>query len=233
MRNIVVFGASRGLGAALVEGVPEPGDAVWCISRTRPLALDIADGVTRRWIAHDLAVPSRTASAVGGLADTAIDVLIYNAGIWETGPFEAVSDQEIEAIVATNLTSLLLATRHLLGSLRKAKDARVILIGSTCGLENEGTTSVAYAATKFAVRGAGHALRELLRSDGIAVSVISPGSMATDTAYRLGPVAALAAHAGKRIPVSDVVEIVRLICRLSPASCVKELDLPALLDSDV
>ncbi len=232
MADVIVFGASRGLGAALAAGAPEPGETVWCISRSRPSVLDAADGVDRRWIAHDLADSHAFAKVTDQIGDRPISLLVYNAGIWESGGFSSANDTEIRAIVDVNLTSLLLAARHLDANLRKAGNARVVLIGSTCGLENEGTGSVAYAATKFAVRGVAHALRELLRPAGIAVTVISPGSMATDIDLSAGREAALAAHDGKRIPVADIVDIVRLLRRLSPASCVKELDIPALADTD-
>ena len=233
MADVIVFGASRGLGAAFAAGVPNAGETVWCVSRSRPAVLDATDGIDRRWIAHDLADSRAFAKVTDQIADRHVGLLIYNAGIWETSGFASASDDEIRAIVDVNLTSLLLAVRHLDANLRKAGNARIVLIGSTCGLENEGTTSVAYAATKFATRGAAHALRELYRPAGIAVTVISPGSMATDIDLTEGRDAALAAHDGKRIPVADLVDIVRLLRRLSPAACVKELDIPALADTDV
>ncbi|MGE0699431.1 MAG: SDR family NAD(P)-dependent oxidoreductase [Hyphomicrobiaceae bacterium] len=233
MADVVVFGASRGLGAALATAVPEPGERVWCIARSRPALLDRGDGIERRWIAHDLADPSAITTVATAIGDRPVGLLVYNAGIWESAGFADVADAEIRAIVDVNLTSLLLAVRHLAPNLRAATHAKVVLIGSTCGLENEGTTSVAYAATKFAVRGAAHALRELLRPDGIAVTVLSPGSMATDIALEAGADAALAAHGGKRIPVADIVAIVRMLRALSPAACVKEIDVPALADTDV
>ncbi|MDX2159581.1 MAG: SDR family oxidoreductase [Hyphomicrobiaceae bacterium] len=232
MGDIIVFGASRGLGAALAEGVPEPGEKVWCVSRTQPALLSNADGRERAWIAHDLADPTELAAALSPVACGRLDLLVYNAGIWERASLEKTDDKELRAIVDVNLTSLLISVRTLLPALRRGRDPRVVLIGSTCGLENEGTTSVAYAATKFAVRGAAHALREVLRSDGISATVISPGSMATDVALGEGTEAALVRHKGKRIPVSDLVETVRFLRRLSRAACVKEIDMPALADTD-
>lgn len=233
MSDIVIFGASRGLGAAFATGVGERHERVWCVSRTRPSALDIKDGADRRWIEHDLAKADDFGKVIGTLGATPISLLIYNAGIWESQGFGTTEPAEIRNIVDVNLTSLLLAARHLLPNVKAAGNARVVLIGSTCGLENEGTSSIAYAATKFAMRGVAHALRELLRPDGIPVTAISPGSMATDITLEAGVDAALKAHGGKRIPVGDLVEIVRLLRRLSPASCVKEIDLPAVHDTDV
>lgn len=233
MGEIIIFGASRGLGAALAQGVPMPGEKAWLVSRSKPAVLDSQDGIDREWLQHDLADTGSMSALANQVRDRPIDLLIYNAGIWEKSSFEAAGDDEIRAIVDTNLTSLLLCIRHLLPALRRSSDARVVLIGSTCGLENEGTTSIAYAATKFAMRGVAHALRELVRPDGIAVTVISPGSMATDVSLDEGSQSALRRHDSARIPVSDIVEIVRLLRRLSPATCVKELHVPALRDTDV
>ncbi len=53
MANIPIFGSSRGLGAALIWGVPVRGDKVWLVSRGRP-DLDDRDGVQRVWIEADL-----------------------------------------------------------------------------------------------------------------------------------------------------------------------------------
>lgn len=233
MANFLIFGASRGLGAAFAEALPTASDEVWCVSRSRPSLLDAADGIKRHWIAHDLAEVEKFQTVLSAIGDRPIDLLLYNAGIWETEDFEKVSDAEIRSIVDVNLTSLLLAARHLSGNLRRSQNAKVVLISSTCGLDNEGTSSVAYAATKFAVRGAGQALREMLRNDKIAVTVLSPGSIASDVAYADGVAAALARHSGTRLPVGDLVEVVKLLLRLSPASCIKELSIPALADTDV
>lgn len=172
-------------------------------------------------------------TVVRHLGTTPIDVLLYNAGVWESVDFPQVSDTEIQHIVNVNLTSLLLAAKRLMPHLIAAPAAKVILIGSTCGLENEGGTSVAYAATKFGMRGAAHALREVLRPHGVAVTCLSPGSMATDVTWEEGPDAALKRHGQKRIPVHDVIHLLRCLMELSPAACIKEIDMPALLDTDV
>lgn len=121
----------------------------------------------------------------------------------------------------------------LLPNLKKASHAKIILIGSTSGLDNEGCKAVAYTASKFGVRGLAHSLREYLRKDGITVTCINPGSMATDLSFDNGPEAAIKKHDGKRIPVHDIVSLVKTIAGLSSASCVKELHVPALNDTGV
>ncbi|HXT00496.1 MAG TPA: SDR family NAD(P)-dependent oxidoreductase [Elusimicrobiota bacterium] len=227
------MGASRGLGDALSSGFPRKGDIVWLVSRSEPRSLQRRDGVEREWIEADLSSNVSAEIIAKKIGQAPVDLFIYNAGIWEKNPFDKTSTDEIRSIVETNLTSLLLSVHHLLGNLRASARGRVILIGSTCGLENEGTPGVAYTATKFAMRGVTHSLRELLRADKIPVTCISPGSMATDVPFEEGAATALERYNGQRIPVQDVVALIRCIAELSVATCVKEIVLPALLDTDV
>jgi short-subunit dehydrogenase len=226
-------GASRGLGDALASGLPDAGDRVWLVSRTRPSSLELNDNVTRAWIPADLADPGSATVIASGFSGSSIDVLVYNAGVWERGAFEDASPEEISQIVQVNLASLLQLLRLLLPALISASAAKVFLIGSTCGLENEGTQGIAYAATKFAMRGVAHSLRELLRRHGIAVTCLSPGSVASAVPWTDGPDAALDRYQGRRMPVHDLVALLRCIRNLSPASCVKEVQMPAMADPDV
>lgn len=99
-------------------------------------------------------------------------------------------------------------------------------------MDNEGCKAVAYTASKFGIRGLAHSLRECLRKDGIAVTCISPGSMATDVSFDEGAEAAIKKHDGARIPVQDIVSLVKTVTNLSPASCIKELHVPAVKDVD-
>jgi len=57
--------------------------------------------------------------------------------------------------------------------------------------------------------------------------------MATDVPFEEGAATALERYNGQRIPVQDVVALIRCIAELSVATCVKEIVLPALLDTDV
>ena len=86
MANILIFGGSRGLGAALSWGVPARGDAVWLVSRNRP-DLDDRDGVRRVWIEADLSARGAARWSLRPSDDTPLDVVIYNAGIWEHNAF--------------------------------------------------------------------------------------------------------------------------------------------------
>jgi len=237
MRTLLIVGASRGLGRALAEGISDPGDTLFLVSRTPPELSVIPERVNSHWIEADLrdpAVPSRIVEALEGRA---LDVFLYNAGIWETGwtntPFESVSPSELRDIIAVNLTAPMLCAQALLPNLRRSSPGRVVLIGSTCGWENESSPLVATAGSKFGLRGVAHALREVGRPDGITVTCLSPGTLATETPLRAGTEPVIAEHSNRRIPVGDIVELVRTLLRLSPASCVKEILVPATADEGI
>lgn len=236
MANLLILGASRGLGAAFAGHVPQAGDDAWLVSRSRPDALDRADGIQRHWIQADLALETAATEIKQALGETRLDVLLYNAGIWERGAFgssyrfEASPLDETRQLLAVNLSSAILCVQSLLPNLRRSDNPKIILIGSTSGLENVQDKEVAYVASKFGLRGAAYALRESLRADRIAVTCINPGYIATEIPYVDGPEAALAQTSG--IPMHDLVALVRCLIGLSRGSNVKEIDLPAMRDTN-
>jgi NAD(P)-dependent dehydrogenase (short-subunit alcohol dehydrogenase family) len=217
MTNILIFGASRGLGAAFNRSVPREGDTAWLLSRAQP-DLSGAD-VKRVWVQADLSKPDAGDALMKAIGDARLDVVIYNSGIWAATEFSSrydvtnISDEETSRIITVNLTSAITCLRRLLPNLKKSDNAKVILIGSINGLENARQEQVAYSASKFGLRGVAHALREHWRKYRIAVTVINPGSIE-----------------GDGIPHDDLCEIVNCLVRLSNQSCVKEIDMPAMSD---
>jgi len=230
--NLLILGASRGLGAALVEGLPRKGDTVFGLSRSEPVWLRRKSAIERRWIEADLCELGAVQNARVEIGKAPIDALIHVAGIWDEAPFEAMHDDEIAEILDVDLRSFLAFTRGLAPNLRRAGHAKIVAIGSTNGLDNGDMTAVAYSAAKFGLRGACQALRQHFRKDGIAVTCLSPGSIASDVAYGQSA-AALKKHRSRRMPVDDIVAMIRCVLDLSPAACVKEIAMPALRDEDV
>lgn len=235
-KDFIIFGASQGLGDAFVKGLPIEGDTVWMVSRTRPESLDINDGVNRKWLSIDLSSQQHISSLKETLKDIAIDVLIYNVGVWEKRGFEddyTFDKDEIEDIsnlININLTSTITYIQALLPNLRQAKNGKVILIGSTAGLEHTNSSQVSFVASKFGLRGITNALREHLRGDKIPVTCINPGELAAEVPYEEGAEKAIDLYEGTRIPVQDIVSIVQCVINLSPVSCVKEITIPSITD---
>lgn len=233
MRNIVIVGASKGLGNSMIDGLGKEEDTFFLISRTRPMNLDLPTDYKKIWIQADLSDLDSIDIISQTIDKTPIDIVIYNAGIWEKTNFEAVTPTEIVSIIHVNLTSIILLTQKLIANIRSGGLKKIIFIGSTCGLENEGSDTIVYNATKFGIRGVTHALREYLRKDLISVSCISPGSIASDIPFSDGAQTALKKYSNERMPVADIISIINVILESSVATCIKEIHVPALKDMDL
>jgi NAD(P)-dependent dehydrogenase (short-subunit alcohol dehydrogenase family) len=241
MTNFLIVGASRGLGLGFSIGLPDPGDTVFLVSRTRPPTLDRSDGVSRIWIQADLSVPQtaavKVAETIGdcplgtGRANRPIDFLLYNAGIWEENAFEGTysfeqsTPEEMEQIIHVNLLSAILCTHRLIPNLKLSSNPRIVYISSLSG-----APEVANTASKFGLRGVVHALRECLREHRIPVTSLNPGNIAAEISYEAGAEAAIQTYNSTRIPMQDLVLLLRCLRQLSRVSCVKEIDIPAMSD---
>jgi len=238
MKKYIIFGASQGLGDAFVKGLPTAGDHVWVVSRRRPDSLDLQDGVERSWIQADLSENNIAKTIVASLQEEMLDVLIYNVGIWEKSGFEDDYNfdhddpVDITNIIQVNMTATITCIQALLPNLRKSEAGKVILIGSSAGLEHTNNSQVSFVASKFGLRGITNALREHVRKDGITVTCINPGELAADITYEDGLEKAINEYNGTRIPVQDMIAIVKCVISLSRAACVKEINVPAITDTN-
>lgn len=234
--NIIIVGASKGLGKAFVEGLCQAGDQVIGVSRQRPTDICVPASVQLEWIEADLSQPLPAAQLIEQHTPQSLDVVVYNLGIWEEAAFteayrfEGDADAHIMAMVTTNITAALLLIKRLMPRLLRAPKAQLILTGSTSGLRQSGRPEVAFAASKFALTGMADALRESYRHAGLAVTSLQLGYLNTEDALS-APIATAAARGdGSLIPVHDVVAMVRALIHLSSASFVRELVLPAMAD---
>jgi NAD(P)-dependent dehydrogenase (short-subunit alcohol dehydrogenase family) len=186
----LITGASTGIGRAttlrlaasgwtVLAGVRDPtageqllADAVG--GRVIPLALEVTDaaqvaGAAER-VEQELAVAGT--SARGGL-----DALINNAGIGVGGPVELVSAEDLRQQFDVNVFGQIAVTQALLPALRRAH-GRIVFVSSVGGRVAMAFTAP-YAASKHAIEAFGDALRVELRTSGIQVALIEPGSVAT------------------------------------------------------
>ena len=237
MTNMIIFGASRGLGAAFATGLPTTGDTVWLVSRKKPNFLDGSlNNIDYQWIQADLSKPDAANLIVEALANNPLDLLLYNAGIWESNAFsenyefEELDPAENRRIVTVNLTAAIDCVQALLKNVRQATHGKIIVIGSTSSLPNIGGPEVAYGASKFGILGMVHALREITRSDGIAVTCINPGLIATEIKLEEEAEKLIDYKGEYGLPVGDLVKVVQMIMSLSPFACVKEISIPAMGD---
>ncbi|MBO3655238.1 SDR family NAD(P)-dependent oxidoreductase [Acinetobacter bereziniae] len=232
-KTFVIYGVSKGLGQALLQTIPQRQDQVFGVSRSKPESYL----PNFHWICADLAQPEQARDTVKHqIQRQTVDYLIYNVGIWEEKAFdtdyafEQCSDLEISNLVQTNIQSCILAIQSLLENLRLSANAKIILIGSTWGLDNHSGKEVVFSATKFALRGIVHALRETLRKDQIGISILNLGYLATEFDISTPIDEVILQSDAQLIPLQDVVLAIQFILSTTKASCVKEIDMPAMAD---
>ncbi|WGD37688.1 SDR family NAD(P)-dependent oxidoreductase [Lysinibacter sp. HNR] len=228
--NILVVGASSGLGRAIVEGLLSDGRSVTGVSRRRP------EDLNTPWIEADFSSPAAAAATLGEQGPGQIDTLIWNLGVWEPTAFTeeynfgTENNETTERLIATNITGLILAVRTLLPNLLESSAPRLIITGSTSALPRNGRPEVAFGASKTALNGIADALREGYREQELRVTALQLGYLNTEDGLDIPREEAASRGAGALVPVHDVVDVIRMLLGLSPASFVRELVMPAVLD---
>ncbi|MEB6479770.1 SDR family oxidoreductase [Acinetobacter vivianii] len=234
-KTFLIYGVSKGLGKAIVQAVPKPTDTIYGVSRTQP-----QETPNLSWICTDLSNPEQAVSDIKiAIGQQKIDVLIYNVGIWEQQAFskdynfENVSAAEIHQIINTNINTCILSIQSLIKNLKLSDNAKIILIGSTWGVDNHNGKELVFSATKFALRGIAQSLREILREHLIGVSVLNLGYLASEYEIDKSTQAILEETKYSLIPLSDVIQAIHFIISTSKAACIKEILMPAMLDKNI
>ena len=177
-RNIVITGANRGIGLALVTRYIENDDAVFAVCRSTSDALNSMEGVTVidgiDVVNNDDLSRLRTS-----LADIEIDILINNAGILTEEALGKIDYEQVERQFRVNAMGPLNTVEKLLGHLHEG--SKVALISSRMGSisDNGSGASYGYRMSKAALNAAGMSLANDLKHRGIAVGLLHPGFVKT------------------------------------------------------
>jgi NAD(P)-dependent dehydrogenase (short-subunit alcohol dehydrogenase family) len=172
----VVTGASRGIGAAIATDLAEAGARVIRVARTlQPRSTGQV---------HDLPCDLTVPEQVERVAATVIeqhgvpDIVVSNAGAFLLRPLESTSALDLDGQLAVNLKATFLVAKAFLPLMRRAGRGSFITIGSVA--DHRGfPENVAYAASKYALRGLHETLLEEYRGSGVRLTLVSPGP--TDT----------------------------------------------------
>jgi 3-hydroxy acid dehydrogenase/malonic semialdehyde reductase len=178
MRQILVTGASSGIGRAISETLLAEGYSVVGIARDfSKFACEDA-----RFIGETLdlsqidELPRQLQELVKKYA--AIDGIICSAGSGRFGSLEEFSYVQIRALMELNFLSHAYLVRAFLPLLKQRKRSDLIFIGSEAALSGSRQGAI-YCASKFALRGMAQALREECARSGVRVCVINPGMVKT------------------------------------------------------
>jgi 3-oxoacyl-[acyl-carrier protein] reductase len=187
----LVTGASRGIGRAIAMALAEQGAAVVGTATTESGAQAIEQALTgagHQGLGLMLNV-SDSASVESALAQIterlgAPSILVNNAGITRDNLLMRMKDDEWDAVIDTNLTSLYRLSKGCLRAMTKARKGRIINIASVVGsMGNAGQTN--YAAAKAGMMGFTKSLAREVGSRGITVNCVAPGFIDTDMTKEL------------------------------------------------
>ena len=183
----VVTGAASGIGEALAVQLADRGSSLVLVDRD---AERLAGVTGRIRAAHpdlritphvaDLSDEQETARIAATLAreHPETTLLVNNAGVALGGRFDQVTLEEFDWVMAVNFRAVVRLTHTLLPVLRAHPGAHLVTVSSVFGIFAP-AGQVAYAASKFAVRGFSEALRHELAGTGIGVTVVHPGGIRT------------------------------------------------------
>jgi NADP-dependent 3-hydroxy acid dehydrogenase YdfG len=173
---VLITGASRGIGRAIANELASTHHLLLGGRDLAALADLSSSFPSAEPFAAELRDAGQVAAAVAGIPR--LDVLIHSAGVLRMGTVAELSDDAWRESFEVNVFAVASLTRALLPALRAAR-GQVIAINSGSGYSS-GAGSAVYSGTKFALRAFTDALREEERPQGVRVSSIHPGRVATD-----------------------------------------------------
>jgi short-subunit dehydrogenase len=223
--NILITGASRGLGKAIAEKFAANGHHLFLSSRSKQALMESADNLKKKYPsvglkyhAADLSDKQQAKQLAEWMLEqqVEVDVLVNNAGSFRPGSVHNEEEGSLEEMMAVNLYSAYHLTRALLPAMMKKRKGHIFNLCSIASLkayENGG----AYSISKFALLGFTRNLREEMKTYNIKVTAIIPGAAYTDSWARAG------VDPKRLMEANDIAELVYTASQLSPQACVEEI----------
>ncbi len=182
----LVTGASRGIGRAIAQALGAAGATVIGTATSEAGAQAIGEnlgaaGIKGRGMVLNVTDPASVEAVTKQVGEEfgAPTILVNNAGITRDNLLMRMKDEEWDAIIATNLSSVYRLSKACLRGMTKARKGRIINIASVVGSTgNAGQTN--YAAAKAGLLGFTKSLAREVGSRGITVNAVAPGFIDTD-----------------------------------------------------
>jgi 3-oxoacyl-[acyl-carrier protein] reductase len=175
-RNVLVTGGNRGIGLAIARGLAQAGHQVVVTHRSGqpPEGLQ---GVTCE--VTDTASVDAAFTAAEELFGGPVEVLVANAGVTRDQLLMRMSDEEFDAVIATNLAGAFKCARRASKGMIRLRRGRIVLISSVVGLYGA-PGQANYAASKAGLVGMARSISRELGGRGITANVVAPGFIDTE-----------------------------------------------------
>jgi 3-oxoacyl-[acyl-carrier protein] reductase len=180
----LVTGASRGIGAAIADELAAQGATVVGTATSDAGAAAIGERLRARG-GHGRKLDVTDGAAVEALVDDiakefgAITILVNNAGITRDNLLMRMKEEDWNAILDTNLSSVYRTSKAVMRGMMKARRGRIVNIASVIGVTgNAGQAN--YAAAKAGIIAFSKSLAKEIGSRGVTVNVVAPGFIDTD-----------------------------------------------------
>ena len=185
VRNVIVTGASRGLGLCISRTLATAGYRVIAIARSAGAATECAHGAID-FRPCDLSDLSTLGPLVRALRREfgPLYGLINNAGLGTSGVLSNMRDQDIQRVIQLNTLSPILLSKYVVRSMMAQREGRIINISSIVASTGYSGLSV-YSATKASLVGFTRSLAREVGELGITVNALAPGFIDTDMTHEM------------------------------------------------
>lgn len=224
-KSAIVTGGTRGIGRSIVENLLDEGVRV-VLCGTRQETVEHAVGeLAERGDVHGVVADVSKLQDVRSLVAQAnerfggVDILINNAGAGTFRPVADLTPDEFDRMIALNLSGVYYCCHEVLPLYKQRGGGDIINISSLAG-KNPFAGGAGYNASKFALNGFSEAMMLDHRADGVRVSYIMPGSVATEFG-------GLAADAGAdwKIAPEDIADVVVMLLRMPRRTTVSRVEI--------
>ncbi len=228
--NIVITGASKGMGKAMAEKFVSAKNNIFICSRNEKELSETANKLNRnntnvvKYFAADLSDKNEIVKFANWISDQkiTIDILINNAGQFIPGSIYNEEEGTLEKMIHINLYSAYHLTRAILPSMMEKRSGHIFNICSIAALKayaNGGS----YSISKYALMGFSKNLREEMKYFNIKVTAVYPGAVFTSSweGSDILP--------GRIMEVNDIAQMVYAASLLSPQACVEDIVIRPLL----
>jgi short-subunit dehydrogenase len=223
--NIVITGASKGIGKAIAEKFAANGYSLFlCARHGKPLA-SLAEELSKKHTGITVNYKTCDVSKKEQLKDfadwvlkktTSADILINNAGSFVPGHVHEEEDGVLERMIETNVYSAYYLSRYLLPPMMERKSGHIFNICSIASLKAY-QYGGSYSISKYAMAGLSANLRDEMKKYGVKVTSVFPGAAFTASWDTSG------IQPDRIMKAEDIAEMIFAAANLSPQACVEEI----------